>query len=168
MRILILLIVFVSLLSCQRQLYKSHQECTLYFDYVKKHWVKKGNDFFLIDEPKDTSALSWIEYGNTPRFMRQWNKYYDDCICTLTAKEAKLLFGKPTRITETFKFRSKVTTETYGYLISDGKCEEIISEKNQPNRCSYLAFTFWKGRQDKGYITRPSLKLRDVNFYPRW
>jgi hypothetical protein len=71
----------------------------------------------------------------------------------------KLLFGSPTKTSEVYQVRNKVTTKTYGYHISDGICEEVIPEKNNPNLCSFIGFTFWKGKQDRRYTSKPRLRL---------
>lgn len=163
----IFLLIFVGnlFLGCQPKLFKSHPECTDYFNYVKEHWSKKDNNFFKIKEVIDTSAMAWAHLDDPPHFYQEWKKNYQ-CICALNEKEVVQLFGKPTRVSNTYNVVKKVTTQTYGYHISDGHCEEVIVEKNNWQICSFLAFTFWKGEQNRRYTEKPRLNIYGYNFFP--
>jgi hypothetical protein len=156
-KMLLLLWIGVFFVSCQKRLYTSHPHCGEYFDYVKSHWERKDNGFFVIRADVDTSANAWMRIDAPPMFKQQWERYYENCLCQLSEKEVKLLFGKPTRITNTFRARDEIVIRTYGYHISDGKCIEELPKKNEPNKCSFLSLTFGKGKQFKG--EKPVLSL---------
>lgn len=157
--IILLLFVWMILGGCQKKLYQTYPECVDYYKFIKESWHKKDNGFFLVKEVRDTTEPVWIHFEKGPRFQRQWDKYVDNCLCQLSEKEMKQLFGKPTVTDEVYQVVKKVTTKTYGYLISDSLCEDVLPKKNNPYICSLIGFTFWKGKQDRRYTSRPRLHL---------
>lgn len=157
-RILLFSTLFV-LFSCNNKLYQSYPECSAYYDYIKASWHKKDNGFFWIEEVRDTTEPIWIHLQEGPMFQRQWDKYANECLCQLTEKEVRLLLGEPTITDKVYQVIKEVTIENYGYLISDSLCNDVLPKKNNPYNCSGIGFTFWKGKQDRRYTSKPRLRL---------
>jgi hypothetical protein len=156
---ILLLVVSIGLASCHNKLYRTYPECAGYYDFIKKSWHKKDNGFFWIEEVRDTTEPVWVHLVKGPMFQRQWDKYANECLCQLSEREVKFLLGEPTVTHQRYNAVKKVTTEIYGYLVADGICEEIIPLPNNPTICSFMGFTFWKGKQDRRYTDKPRLSL---------
>lgn len=156
------MLVFFVLSGCARQkVYKKYPDCTDYFNFLEKSWSKKDNSFFVVKEIPDSTNPVWAKYVEPPQFQRQWDKNVQHCLCNLTKKEVEAIFGKPTIIGKTFQHIKKVHTETYGYHIADKFCDEDSQMKTRVNICSFIAFTFWEGKQDRRFTSRPRLRLKN-------
>jgi hypothetical protein len=161
---LLTLLGFCALLfSCQnRRLYDKYpEECQEYFDYIKEHWSRKSNGFYLIKEVKDTSALWWAHLDDPPHFKQMWDKHLLKCLTTLTRSEVRHLFGKPTDIVRVYNPVKKMKVTRLVYLQSDGKCEEVIRGEYKQHNCNYISFTFWDGKQRPDFNSKPEYFLRN-------
>lgn len=155
------LLVFM-LNSCARQkVYNKYPDCADYFSILEKSWTKKDNGFFVINEVPDSTKPVWAKYAEPPQFKQQWNKYSGKCLCDLTEKEVRAIFGKPTRVSKSFQHIKKVHNKTYGYHIVDEICDEDSQRDGRDIICSSIAFTFWEGKQDRRFTSRPRLSLRN-------
>ena len=151
-RLIIMAVISIFLLSCNRQLYKAHPNCTEYFDYTKGHWEKKGNGWYTIKVDKVDSTAAWIikHIDDPPVFIKQWKDNKKHCLCTLNKKEVGMLFGKPTKVKKTFNVIEKAQIETFMYMISDGECDESAKSSSDPNPCGGIRFSFIGDNQYRG------------------
>lgn len=152
-------LVFTGYSCANRVIQKKYPNCTAYFEFLEKSWEKKDNGFFIIKRVPDPKEAVWEKYEYYSQFQKQWNKYSKDCLCQLTEKEVKAIFGKPTNISSTFKARKKVTTTTYGYHISDENCDENLQSVSRVNICSFIGFTFLQGQQVADITEKPRFKV---------
>lgn len=143
-RLIVLALMGIVLLSCNRQLYKAHPNCTEYFDYIKGHWKQKKNGWYNIRVDKvDTTAAWLIQHADDPPvFIKQYKDNKENCLCSLNKKEVLMLFGKPTTVKTVFGDISKVQIERFAYSISDEKCDESAKYAWQPNVCGGMTFSF--------------------------
>lgn len=158
-RVLILAILGFFLFSCNRKLYKSHPDCTEYFDYIKGHWEKKPNGWYSIKVDKVDTTAAWLiqHTDDPPVFVKEYKEKKQKCLCTLNKKEVKKLFGKPTEVESVFNVIEKVQIETYRYRITDGECDETAKFIWQPNPCGELIFLMPGNIQHKGCSSGLSL-----------
>ncbi len=155
-----LLILFSS--SCARQkVYKKYPDCTDYFNYVKQSWSKKDNGFFIVSEIPDSTKTVWAKLIEPPRFKQEWDKNMVNCLCDLTEKEVRTIFGKSTTVSNTFQHIKKVNIKHYVYYIVDEICDENSQRTGRDIICSFIAFSFWEGKQDRKCTSRPRIMLRN-------
>lgn len=136
--LLFMLVSFVLSGCAHQKVYKKYPDCTDYFNYVKKSWNKKDNGFFVIAEIPDSTKSIWAKYVERPQFKQQWDKYSGKCLCKLTEKEVRTIFGEPIKKGETYNVNDKITTNSYSYLIADESCDEGAQEKSQLVICSSI------------------------------
>ena len=158
-KLLILAILGFFLFSCNRKLYKSHSDCTEYFDYIKEHWEKKPNGWYGIKVEKVDTTAAWLlqHDGEPPVFIKQYKDNKMNCLCKLNKKEIQLLFGKPTEIESVYNVIEEVQIETIRYRVTDGKCDETAKFIWQPNPCGELIFLFTGKTQHKSCSSGLSL-----------
>ena len=116
-RILILAILGIFLFSCNRKLYKSHPDCTEYFDYIKEHWERKPKGWYNIQVDKVDTTAAWLiqHMDEPPEFIKQYKENRLDCLCKLNKKEIQKLFGKPTTVASVFNVKEKAQIENASY-----------------------------------------------------
>jgi hypothetical protein len=161
--ILFMLLLLLGSSCIRHKMYKTYPNCVEYFEFIEQSWSRKDNGFFMITEVPDSTKPEWFKYVEPPQFQQQWDKYKDECLCQLTEKEVKHIFGEPTKKGKTYRAIDKITTTSYGYYIADESCNEEAQQNSELVICSSMGFTFWKGKQGRKYLPKPRLTLRNYN-----